>query len=76
MMDGILVKSDLLTCVYILASIYADITECHHQYNNQEFTDLKGLFNNLKIHLKNTFVLAPSAAGASKFVLSIQCLTL
>ena len=59
MMDGILVKSDLLTCIYILASIYADITECHHQYNNQEFTDLKGLFNDLKIHLKNTFVLTP-----------------
>lgn len=52
MLDGILVKSDLLTCIYILTFIYADIIECHHQYNNQEFTDLKGLLRSiLKTHL-------------------------
>lgn len=59
MLDGLLGKSDLLTRIYMLASVYTDIAERHRQHNDQEFADLKSLFNDLKIRLESSFTLTP-----------------
>ena len=55
--DGTLSKSDLLTQVYLLATLYSDAAERHQAARDQSITDLKGLFNDLKIRLEAQFEL-------------------
>jgi hypothetical protein len=56
--DGTLSKSDLLTRIYLLATLYSDAAERRRAAQEQGITDLKGLFNDLKIRLEGRFELA------------------
>jgi len=55
--DGLMSKSDLLTRMYALAALYADIAERHRLAKDQGAVDAKDLFNDLKIRLEAQFEL-------------------
>ena len=52
--DGTLSKSDLLTQVYLLATLYSDVAERCQAARDQSITDLKGLFKQLEIRVLQT----------------------
>ncbi|KAF7971980.1 hypothetical protein HWV62_19321 [Athelia sp. TMB] len=56
-MDGTLSKSDLATRLYTLAAFYCEISERKCASRDQDITDLKGIFADLKIRLETTFEL-------------------
>ncbi|KAF7964753.1 hypothetical protein HWV62_3264 [Athelia sp. TMB] len=56
-MDGTLSKSDLATRLYTLAAFYCEISERKRASRDQDVTDLKGIFADLKIRLETTFEL-------------------
>jgi hypothetical protein len=68
-LDGTLTKSDLLTRMYMLAALYSEAAERRRVAQEQGFSDLKGVFNDLKIRLEGRFELTKEQMVFGLFVI-------